>query len=267
MASILTAINGKKLYYRNIGDPNKPPIIFIHGLGMTSEVFTPLINALNLTESHSLHLLDLEGHGLSPASSPSMSVASYAADLVAIASSANVSSATVIGHSMGGHIALTLALQRPKLVKTLILLGTPCVPVSDFSRNSLHQRASAAPLHGMPAVVDQLITNGLSKRSKRDNQTAVAAIRWCILGQDPEAYSKACLALATSPPLQVQDIVARTLILTGDEDIVSTLPMCEEYQGLIFGSKLVVLKECGHWYQLEDLNGLCNAVQPFLFDA
>ncbi|KAF7957673.1 hypothetical protein EAE96_003246 [Botrytis aclada] len=62
----LTTINSKKLYYRHAGEANGPPIIFIHGLGGSSEFYTPLVNALGLEKSHSLHFMDLEGHGSLP---------------------------------------------------------------------------------------------------------------------------------------------------------------------------------------------------------
>ena len=62
----LTSLNNKHLYYKHSGLSKGPPIIFIHGLGGSSEFFTPLIIGLSLIETHSLHLVDLEGHGLSP---------------------------------------------------------------------------------------------------------------------------------------------------------------------------------------------------------
>lgn len=66
----LRPINRKQLYYRKVGS-SEPPIIFIHGLGGSSEYFSPLVTSLSLADSHSLHFIDLEGHGLSPTSAAS----------------------------------------------------------------------------------------------------------------------------------------------------------------------------------------------------
>jgi hypothetical protein len=67
----LTNISSKLLYYSHQGDESGSPIVFVHGLGGTSEYYGPLISALSLAQPHSLHIFDLEGHGLSPASAAS----------------------------------------------------------------------------------------------------------------------------------------------------------------------------------------------------
>ncbi|KAJ5713573.1 uncharacterized protein N7483_010754 [Penicillium malachiteum] len=59
----LTKVSGKNLFYQRLGLEAGPPVFFIHGLGGSSSYFYPLIAKLQST--HSLHLLDLEGHGLS----------------------------------------------------------------------------------------------------------------------------------------------------------------------------------------------------------
>ncbi|KAF8854386.1 fumarylacetoacetate hydrolase-like protein [Acephala macrosclerotiorum] len=263
----LTSLSSKELYYRQAGIASGPPTIFIHGLGGSSEFYTPLISSLGLDKSHSLHLLDLEGHGLSPTSAASViSISSYASDFAALAQHANITSgATIIAHSMGCLVALALAIQEPELVSKLLLLGPPPSPVPEAGRNGSIARAATVRAQGMAAVVDAVIIAGTSTHSKTNNPIGIAAARLSLLGQDPEGYAKGCTALAGAvDALPVSQIKASTLIVTGDEDKVSPPAVCEKYAGEINGAKIVVLPQIGHWHVFEDLSAVSKAVGPFL---
>jgi pimeloyl-ACP methyl ester carboxylesterase len=239
---------------------------FFSGLGGSSESYTPLINTLGLSNSHSLHLLDLEGHGLSPTSAAStISISSYASDFHALAQHAKISSATVVAHSMGCFIALTLAIKYPELVSKLILLGPPPNPLPEGVQAGSITRAATARSSGMSAVVDSVVTAGTSAKSKAENGVAIAATRLSLLGQDPEGYAKGCTALAgVSAKLNVAEIKAKTLIITGGDDKVSPPQVCEKYAEEIKGSKVEVLSQVGHWHIFEDLKGVAAVVGSFL---
>jgi pimeloyl-ACP methyl ester carboxylesterase len=262
----LTSINSKHLYYRHFGLASGPPVIFIHGLGGTSEFFTPLITALGLEKSHSLHLLDLEGHGLSPTSAAStITISSYASDVHALAQHAKISGATVVAHSMGCLVAFALTIRHPETVSKLVLLGPPPSPVPEAGRNGSITRAATVRGQGMVAVVDAIVTAGTSAKSKTDNPIGIAAARMSLLGQDPEGYAKGCTALAgTVEALPVSQIKAQTLIITGDEDNISPPKVCDKYSGEIKGAKVNVLPQVGHWHVLEDLSAVSKAVGPFI---
>ncbi|PMD29896.1 fumarylacetoacetate hydrolase-like protein [Hyaloscypha variabilis F] len=260
----LASINSKQLYYRHAGVPDGSPIIFIHGLGGTSEFYTPLIASLGLERNHSLHLLDLEGHGLSPTSAiSSISISSYASDFYALAQEAKVSGATVVAHSMGCLVAITLALQHPEIVSKLLLLGPPPTPLPEAGQAGSIARAAAVRKSGMAAVVDTVVTAGTSAKSK-DDKIGIAAVRLSLLSQDPEGYAKGCTALAgASEALPVAKIKAKTLIVTGDEDKVSPPQVCEKYSTEIKGSKVHVLSQVGHWHIFEDVKGVSDVVASF----
>jgi pimeloyl-ACP methyl ester carboxylesterase len=263
----LTSINSKNLYYRHTGLETGPPLIFVHGLGGSSEFYSPLIDKLGLEKSHSIHFLDLEGHGLSPTSAAStVSISSYASDFASMAQQKKVEGAIVIAHSMGCFVALTLAIEHPEIVTKLILLGPPPNPLPEAAQNGSIARAAAVRSSGMAAVVDAVVTAGTSSRSKSENTVAVTAVRMSLLGQDPEGYAKGCTALAgVSEALTVHQIKAQTLIITGDEDKVSPPQVCEKYAADIKGAIVSVLPEVGHWHNFEDIDGVSKAVKTFIY--
>ncbi|KAJ0155434.1 Bacitracin synthase 3 [Fusarium oxysporum f. sp. albedinis] len=97
------------------------------------------------------------------------------------------------------------------------------------------------------------------------NPTAIAAVRLSLLGQDPESYAKATWALAgATQELKVEQIQAKTLIITGEEDKVSPPSLCEKYASRIQDAQLVVLNNVGHWHVFEDVGGVAQAVDKFL---
>ena len=118
----------------------------------------------------------------------------------------------------------------------------------------------------MAAVVDAVVAAGTSDASKRNKPLAVAAVRMSLLGQHPEAYAKACHALAESrtTTLGVEGVAVPTLIITGADDKVSPPAVCEQYKARIKDSRLVVIPDVGHWHVLEDVNGVSKAVNEFL---
>ncbi|KAI9818761.1 MAG: hypothetical protein M1827_007581 [Pycnora praestabilis] len=265
----LSTINSKSLYYSHQGQSTGSPIVFVHGLGGTSEYYTPLTSALSLYQSHPLHLFDLEGHGLSPTSGLSqLSVSSFASDLSGVFSHAKItadSGATLIAHSMGCLVALTFALRNPSLVKNLILIGPPPSPLPEAACTNTHARATMVREKGMAAVVDAIASAGTSVKTKESNPLALAAVRMSLLSQEPEAYAKACSALAgATTKLDIEKLEARVLIVTGEEDKVSPPALCEKMGKVIKDCKVVVLNDVGHWHVFEDVEGVSKAVGGFL---
>jgi pimeloyl-ACP methyl ester carboxylesterase len=256
--STLTQINGKLLHYRHLGDSNRPPIIFIHGLGGNAELFTPLITATRLDQSHSLHSVDLEGHGLSPTPLLSrLSIESFAADINGVFESAGImSDATIIAHSLGCLVAMEFALKHPEKVCKLICFNP--LPSLQVSSEEMYARAETVRMKGMVAVVDEIVAKETSIRMTMQNPITVAAIRLSLLGTDPEGYAKACWALAEASKPNFSTIQAKILILMGSEEHSNPVQLA------MGNAEYMLLEGEGQWHILEDLKGCAEAVRGFL---
>lgn len=265
----LTVIDSKPVSYTRLGS-GAENIVFVHGLGGTKDYWTPLVSALALPDRATVHLYDFEGHGQTPTHPLSpLTVSSMANDLAGIHKATGASTtapATLVAHSFGCIVALKFTLDNPGLVKKLVLVGPPPSPLPDAGAEASLTRAALVRKSGIAAVVDAVVAAGTSDASKRNNPVAVAAVRMSLLGQDPEAYAKACHALADSKTttLGVEGITAPTLIITGADDKVSPPAVCEQYKARIKDSRVVVLPDVGHWHVLEDVNGVSKAVNGFL---
>ena len=265
----LTTVNRKPVHYTKAGNDSGAPAVFVHGLGGTVDYWTPLIEAAGMKSSHSLHLYDFEGHGLSPTSPLSeITIESLTEDLKGIFDHAKITSGAILfAHSMGCLVAVQLAFKYPDLVSILILVGPPPSPLPEAGSKGSHDRAALVRRKGMTAVVDAVATAGTSEKTKKSNPVALTAVRLSLLGQDPEGYAKACSALGKSSALTLDfsRIQAETLIITGAEDKISPPELCEKYQAQLGNGKGVhVLQHVGHWHLFEDAAGVTKAVSEFL---
>lgn len=259
----LTDINGKRLFYRSVGADGAPDVAFLHGLGGTSDYFAPMVNSLQV--KHKLHMMDMEGHGLSPTSVNSVtSIESYADDAAALLRQKGVTKAVVVAHSMGCLIAAQFALKNPDLVEKLVLMGPPPSPLPDAAVQGTLARAAAVREGGMLSVADALTVAALSESTKANNGLAVAALRLSVVNQSPEGYAKACRALATAPALSFSAISCPVLLLTGREDKVSPPGVCEGYAKVMAKSELQVLDNVGHWHLFEDASAVVQSVGKFV---
>lgn len=265
--TLLTQINDKLLYYKKLGNDSGPPVVCVHGLGGSSECWVPLIQLLGIADSHSLHMFDFEGHGLSPTSPLSkLSVESLATDLDGVFEAGNITSkAMLVAHSMGCLVAIKFALTHPDKVSKLVLIGPPPSPLPPVDRVAAYSLAEAVRIKGVISIVDDAVHVTTSKKTRVSNPLAIAAVRMSLLGQDPEGYAKACAALAGAPHLDFSAIQAKTLLITGSEDKTSPPLLCENYVKEMSGEvSLQILEGVGRWHVFEDLEGVTTVIREYL---
>ncbi|MGY8993062.1 MAG: alpha/beta fold hydrolase [Rhodospirillales bacterium] len=97
---------------------NGPPLIFLHGLFGSARNWSGVARQLQGTRR--IHLLDARNHGASPRH-PSMTYTQMADDLHEYIAANRLQGSVVLGHSMGGKTAMTLALEQPELISALII--------------------------------------------------------------------------------------------------------------------------------------------------
>jgi pimeloyl-ACP methyl ester carboxylesterase len=264
----LTQIGNKLLNIEEMGTGSET-MVYVHGLGGSTEYYQPLINAAGLKDSHKSYLYDLEGHGLSPTKASSqITIDTYADDLAGIFSYSkfNIKSGVLVAHSMGCLVAMTFAIKNPSLVKKLILIGPPPSPVPAAAAEAQGKRAAAVRAGGMRACADTVTTAGTSAKTKAERPVALSAVRGSLLSQNPEGYAKGCMALGGSvnATIDISRLMMPTLIITGDEDKVSPVQLVQKMEGAMKNVTVEILKDCGHWHVYEDAEGVAKAVKAFL---
>ena len=168
----------------------------------------------------------------------------------------------VLGHSLGGLIALHLAAKLPEIITRLVLYG-PVKPPPEAGQNGLHARAKTVRDSGMVAVADTVIGASLSPTTQKTRPELVGFARELLSRQQPEGYALACEALAGSSEPDWSRITAKVIIVSGSDDKVSSPAAVESIvSNLTSATKEVIsFKEVGHWHTLENPSGCIQAIE------
>lgn len=97
-----------------------PTILFLHGLGLNRNFWSSTVT--HLAPAHRCITIDLPGHGESEKIATNGSMTSYVAAVREVIEMLNLTDVTLVGHSMGGQIAMILSLQMPSAISKLVLV-------------------------------------------------------------------------------------------------------------------------------------------------
>jgi pimeloyl-ACP methyl ester carboxylesterase len=151
---------------------------------------------------------------------------------------------------MGTIVAAHLAAAHPEKVRSLALFG-PLLAPPEQARIAIRARAAGAREGDLQPIADALVQASLSTESRTRRPAVVAYVRESLMRQYPEGYAKSCEALADMQPADTTRIQCPTLLVTGDEDAVAPPQSVRMMGQKINGSRVEVLRGCGHWTPVE----------------
>ncbi|RFU73441.1 alpha beta hydrolase fold [Trichoderma arundinaceum] len=235
------------LFLEREGNPDGQSILFIHGLGGTTNAYQAIVPHLTKFD---LVRFDWSGHGQS--STPqATNIDTYVDDCEAVIKHLGLQSVIVVGHSLGGLIALLLAAKLPQVVKSLVLLG-PVLPPPEAGQKAMAARAETVRQGGMAAVADTVVSNAFASESLKKRTAEVALARELLTRQGPEGYALAVESLKNSYAPDWKRIKALTAVVSGDEDRVSSVAVGKTIVSNLGDlAEQVVLTGVGHWHMLE----------------
>jgi pimeloyl-ACP methyl ester carboxylesterase len=225
-------------------------VLMIHGLGGTSNTWTALTAAF---ARFTTLRFDLPGSGRSHRVEGSLSIDRFVQSALRVLGTSGFERAHIVAHSLGTIVAAHLAVRERKVVRSLALFG-PLLAPPDAARANIRARGEKARSEGVPgmqAIADALVQSATSAETKARRHAAVAFVRETLMRQDPEGYARTCDALAAAEAADAARIACPTLLVTGDEDIVAPPQAVRSMSEKIAGSRVEVLRGCGHWEPIE----------------
>ena len=117
-----TTLHGHRVAYRVAGDPSLPVLLLVHGLTSSSATWEPVMASLG--EHAHVIAVDLPGHGSSDKPRGDYSLGAFAAVLRDLLEKLGHTSATIVGHSFGGGVALQLSYQFPEYAERIVLVSS-----------------------------------------------------------------------------------------------------------------------------------------------
>ncbi len=247
-----------------------PPLVLLHGLGGTKLSFLPTIAAL--AERHRMIAVDLPGFGDSDKPLGSYDAPFIARPIIALLDELELDRTHVLGHSLGGRIALEVALQAPERVDRLILMTPalawlrqpPWAPYLRFARPELGF-LQPAPRPLVEAVVRRLIPG-----ARGDGWSAVAAdefLRSYLNGRGRHAFYATARNIALEPAeafwARLRELSPQAMFVWGRHDPLVPIGFMRHVEEALPAARHVEL-QCGHIPQIEAPGPLHRAIGAFL---
>ncbi|WP_243398085.1 alpha/beta fold hydrolase [Deinococcus koreensis] len=219
------------------------PIVLIHGLSGSSRWWRRNLSAL--TREHQVFVLDLTGYG-SARRQRALGVRASARIVAEWLRQSALTEVTLIGHSMGGHIAIHVAALAPQRVDTLILAGASGLLKVPLYRSVLN--LPRALVSGRKRFLPQVFGDALR----------AGPLNLLRSGRD---------LLKDSVQDILPEIQARTLIIWGERDALVPLPVGQMLAGAIRGARLEVIPRAGHIVMVDDAERFNTLVLDFIGEA
>lgn len=243
---------------------DRPAVVLIHGVGANLQSWDALVP--RFAERFRVIRMDLAGHGESPPIRDSYSLERFADDIVAVLDREGVARCHVVGFSLGGLIAQTLALDWPDRVDRLALLSAVAGRTQE-EREKVVSRLAMIRDGGIVAVTGAARDRWFTAAFAEAHPERIAARIAELIANDKESYMEAYRVFGLGDNAdRLHEIGHRTLVLTGEHDSGSNTRMARLMHERIRDSRLVILPELKHSILVEAPDLVADHVLGFLIE-
>ncbi len=251
-----TTVFGRKICYYDVG--SGPTLVLVHGLGGDADQWAFCFQALSA--SHRVVALELLGFGRSDKPMITYRIAGFVEVLEGFLQALGIERASLLGHSLGGWIVATFALQFPSKVDRLILndacgidSGAIMPPVDLNISTHAHMREMLDSMfYDKSLVTNELVDLAYCLHLERNDGPTIRSVLETFFCPDEKLDHN------------ISGLNAPTLLLWGEQDALTPPSLARNLQRLIRGSRLEVIPECGHFPALEKPAEFTQRVLEFL---
>lgn len=253
-------IVAREMFYDLTGPAQAPVILFSNSLGATVEMWDGVVRLL--APFYRCLRYDTRGHGRSPVQPGAATIDDLADDVVELLDALGIDRAHVVGLSMGGMIAQSLAGRYPARVDHVALLATaPSLPPPE----NWFARAQTVRAQGIGAIADATMQRWFSPGA---DLALVAASAAQFSKIDGEGYAIACEAIARlNLHANLSAIKAPTLVVASSSDPVTTVAMGREMAASISNARFVEIDNAAHLFAIERPDETAAVLREFLPSA
>jgi len=258
-------VNDSELYYEDTGGSGTP-IVFCHGLLWNVALFAPQIAALK--GRYRCVAYDHRGQGRSAdGTGRAIDMGTLTADATALIEALGLGRVHFCGLSMGGFIAMRLGINRPDLVRSLLLLETSADAEPPGNRPKYRALNLIARLFGFGLVADSLMKILYGQTVLKDPTRAADRAAWRRqLMSNRRSIWRAVNGVIERPGIygELGKIGAPTLVMVGEEDVATVPAKAQRIADAIKGAKLVRIPQAGHSATVEQPAAVNAAIIAFL---
>ena len=250
---------GTSYSFHKINEKN--PIVFIHGVGLTKEIWEPQINFF---KEHNTLTYDLLGHGKTPLKKSRVSFKDFSDQLLNLINELNFSKIHLVGFSLGALIARHFASEYSGRLSSLIIHGSIYKRTED-QKKVVNNRFEVAKTN-RPGSKHSAIRRWLSEDFIKKNPNIYKKIYSNLEKNNPKDFLK-CYELFVNyndDDSMIKKINVNTLITTGENDVGSTPEMSKNLSKMIQNSKFVEIRKGKHLCGIECANNVNITFKEFI---
>lgn len=251
-----------EIAYWTLGDGQ--PVVLLHPFPVNHEFWLPVANALSTR--YRLILPDLRGHGESEIGEGPATMEKHAADLAHIMDAADVGRAPVIGVSIGGYMLFEFWRRHRGRVAALGLCNTKAPADNADARAARLQAANDVVDRGTELFFESMIPKLISKSTNEMRPDLVEGALRMMRQMSPEDVAQVQRGMAARPDSieTLKTINVPTLLVTGDEDILTGVNEAELMRRHISHSQMRVIAKAGHYSPWEQPQEAAKLLRQFL---
>jgi pimeloyl-ACP methyl ester carboxylesterase len=261
--------NGMTLGYIELGKPQNPPLVYLHGITNSSLGYIPLGQLL--ARDFHVFLLDMRGHGIADKPECCYSRLDFAYDVKLFLDHFGIERAAIVGHSLGGMVSQTVAAYWPERTRQLVVIAS-----------TLGQRSPASPDAPRPAPLLGAFDAEIRQlKDPIDPDSPFMVAWWTVAGLDPKIQSMMRRESARIPApiwraMLDQGAVSRDLRVTADwiksptllvfagKDSLFGAAERDELIAWLPHAKTVIFPDLGHSLPEEAPAAVAAALRDFL---
>ena len=251
-----------EIAYQILGDG--PSVILLHPFPANHEFWLPV--AQSLSTRYRLIMPDLRGHGESDIGEGPATMAKHAVDIARVMDDADVGRAPMVGISIGGYALFEFWRQQRGRVAALGLSNTKAPADSPEAQAGRRQAAAEVMERGTEPFFQSMIPRLLGKTTRDTRPDLVEGALEMMRKMSPADVAAVQRGMAERPDSvdTLKTINVPTLLVTGDEDILTGLNEAELMHRHIAGSELRVLPKAGHYSPWEQPEAAGRLLRQFL---
>jgi pimeloyl-ACP methyl ester carboxylesterase len=246
-----------EIFYEVLG--SGPPIVLLHPFPASHELWKPTTQAL--VSHYGVILPNLRGHGESGVGEGPATMEKHAADLARVLDHEGVQRTPFVGVSIGGYILFEFWRKYRSRVEALVLCNTKAQADTPEARAGRLQAAADVMERGTEPFFESMLPKLLGKTTHRTRPDLVEGALRMMRKMSPEGVALVQQGMAERPDSveTLKTINVPTLIVTGDEDILTGVADADLMRQNIPGSQMKVIAKAGHyspWEQPEEVGTL-----------
>jgi pimeloyl-ACP methyl ester carboxylesterase len=253
-----------RLTYSDAGTGS--PVVLLHGFPLSRAMWREQFSALS--PGWRVIAPDLRGHGDSPDPEGVYTMDEMADDVLELLDALKIAEPVVLGGlSMGGYVALSVMARHPGRVRGLMLMDTRAsgdTPETARDRETNAQAVIAA--NHARSVVEKMLPRLFGKSTLKDRPELVEPLRSLMEESSPRGIAGALRGMAIRPDRRpmLGQVSVPTLVLVGEDDVVTPPDEVKGLAAAIPDSSLVVIPEAGHLAPYENPSATNQAIAEFL---